>query len=652
MINGSSYLSQLKVTNPESYGAFDRSSAQSIDLVLQRNTVVQAVFALAQVTLKYETSGETIEDNVTAIDTELGTLPTAYEAGKRFVGWKIKNSDIILTAETKLQTGGIYKLVPMFEAISSEEKEALIPQAKTVSFYNADSTEYGVSWQMAALPVRPVIEVYRGETIEADKSNLIETIDCTFKKFLPGSGLDDHEWLYRAYGVIDDLDFATEYTVRFGDLSAESWCDNYTFTTRAAQDVDVAKFLFVTDTQAKKVVDNAWKNVMVKATATYPDANFLLHGGDYFQFGDSPTEILTYQINSLSDFLFDVPLMGVTGNHEDPSTGDSTIGYDCVASLMNIDYPDRENLNTPLMLTRGAVYSFDYGPVHILALRSNDIYYNSAFGDAVNNLQLCLSPEQVNWIKQDLRKDKENPKTKWVIALMHDGPVTSRVLNHESGRGTAGSVLSQQLVPLFNNREQDGSQGDWGTVDLVLQGHTHGLSSSYPMIWDASIDPTTFDLGSDKLSNYIYSKANWFSNSCYYNKATANSAFAAGHKELALYMAIRKARKPEGLTVVNPADYETGYATFEYAPDYNGDVGVCFYTLAQSGSSYVGGATLNSWWTENMFRRDIWGGKYAEASAYAYLEVNSTELKVRTHAVYQSTKTQEAIDAFMLTKQA
>ncbi|CAM4246809.1 metallophosphoesterase [Paenibacillus alkaliterrae] len=123
-----------------------------------------------------------------------------------------------------------------------------------------------------------------------------------------------------------------------------------------------------------------------------------------------------------------VPLMPVTGNH-DETDGNA----ERFTSHFNVPVNGADG-SIP-----GTTYSFDYGAVHFVMLNSE------------SNIK-----EQTKW----LRKDLANTDKAWIIIAVHQGP-------YGGNRYKKVADWTEAF--------------DEFKVDLVLQGHNHEYSRSYPL---------------------------------------------------------------------------------------------------------------------------------------------------------------------------
>ena len=266
-----------------------------------------------------------------------------------------------------------------------------------------------------------------------------------------------------------------------GDLSADVWSREYTFTTREEYD-DNVEFLYISDTQENYLIENMDKiegtyagigylgttyssQVLKEATTRYPDVDFITHGGDMVNYGIE-NKYWEQMIGSYDDFLFKYPMMITTGNHSEPLWYAFGSKDNIENKMFNVDWEEDAHASS------GMIYSFNYGPLHFISLRSNDVFYEKGG---------VLTDSQISWLIKDVEKARENSNIKWIIAMMHEGPIVpgfsgSYNSNHHS------PTLGGQLLPLFDELG----------IDMLLYGHNHYHVSTYPLIWDESAAPLPF----------------------------------------------------------------------------------------------------------------------------------------------------------------
>jgi len=269
---------------------------------------------------------------------------------------------------------------------------------------------------------------------------------------------------------ITGLSAATEYEYQIGltdSSSADEWSKVYRFTT-AAEKVDAFTFLAIGDTQGVTWggADGATKGFCYARTAineamqAFPGASFLLHTGDVVEKGGS-VEMWNMYFKALGEYGATLPHFAVPGNHDlietvnneykdfyfnyhfnHPNNGGNA-AYDSTLNKVGISFSKTLQKNAEEM-----TYSFDYGNAHFICLNSGNYT-----GD-----DTLIIKSQLAWLEADL---KANQDAEWLIVLVHE-PTYHRLGGSESRHG---------FETLFES---------YG-VDLVIQGHSHLVTRTYPM---------------------------------------------------------------------------------------------------------------------------------------------------------------------------
>lgn len=197
-------------------------------------------------------------------------------------------------------------------------------------------------------------------------------------------------------------------------------------------------FIQITDTQGYNEKDyKLWKNTLKKAFGKFPDADFLIHTGDFVENGDKINQWDLFA-NAVKLELMNIPVVPVVGNHDVLNDNGSNSNTKNFTDRFN---PAKETeTGAPL----GTVYSFDYGNAHI----------------AVMNTECDRDDlkKQGQWLSSDMAKT-DKP---WKIVALHRGPYGAV---HDS------SSVRDAWTPVFDKLG----------IDLVLQGHDHNYVRTYPM---------------------------------------------------------------------------------------------------------------------------------------------------------------------------
>ncbi|MDF2926925.1 MAG: metallophosphoesterase [Paenibacillaceae bacterium] len=241
----------------------------------------------------------------------------------------------------------------------------------------------------------------------------------------------------------------TVYMYRVGSGADGEWSEPARFST-AEQLQDAVTFINVTDSQGEREADfDLWARTLDKAFAVFPQAAFIVHNGDLTEDPDNSAG-WSYFFGKAQNWVSGIPLMPVAGNHEEID-GDATV----FASHFNL--PD----NGADGATTGTSYSFDYGPVHVTVLNTES-----------------SRKKQAQWLKEDLAATDRA----WKIVAMH--------------RPAYGGNQYEKVEDWTEIFDEYG-------VDLVLQGHNHEYSRSYPLLGGRITGREDTITGADKGTVYV-----------------------------------------------------------------------------------------------------------------------------------------------------
>ncbi len=534
---------------------------------------VQACFVKPNVTICFDADGAVVENMSVTYGGTYGELPNAVAKGKRFLYWANEKGQQIRPTSIVDKSGEII-LKAVWQDIAEEEKETLVPYGATTAYYDMAATKYGVVFHTKSKPIAPQILV--AENGKGDFTNAV-VVDCAYEAWF-----DE----YVANGVVENLKFDTEYSVKFGDYSADVWSKTYTFKTRK-EEITEAKFFYVADSQETHLLNNKqspyqvigdtyWSVTMTDAMERFPNADFITHGGDIVNHAAEP-EYWQEMFDSIEEYLFQYPLMVSPGNHE----GDRwySAGYECISKMFNVNSISKTEL--------GFFYSFDYGPLHFVSILSNDVY---------NNYNGMYTAEQLAWLRDDLAKAKANTQTKWIVTMMHQGII---IPTHTEGKMTSNdysTLTYPQIMPIFD---------EYG-VDLCLYAHNHYIDSTYPILWSGEVEKTVYD-------SYMQRDVDYYRIDLA-TKSTKKTTHDGVEVDEFVYA--------EGTTKRGTVMHQTGTVGDQYNNTYK------LSDLAENLEA------------KKYYRMLLSGGKYAvdasgekSYSMYSYVEVTADKLVCRTYGV-------------------
>ena len=342
-------------------------------------------------------------------------------------------------------------------------EDLLIPDQITMSFYDKDCTQYGLTWHTYTPSPNPVLQYVKGSTTDpADFADAMTApavsdhfsarsmpYDLATNTFKYANLVSVEDYCHKA--EMKDLDFATEYSYRVGDADAGVWSAIATFTTRA-ETVDTFSFVNISDTQSENKSSLGYtymRTALESAFAQIGTPAFILHTGDFVETA-TLHNLWRNMLNGNQDLLMQTPMMLSCGNHDSSDHG---------ADYMQIHRFDID-VDTSKMDTKlGLYYSYDYGNAHIVVLNTAS---TSAQVDDTND-DASLDRAQYEWLKADLEANTKE----WTFIAMHI-PMFAPV-GH--GSDDEKPIMQKQLLKLFCDNH----------VDMVIQGHEHLYMRTYPM---------------------------------------------------------------------------------------------------------------------------------------------------------------------------
>ena len=187
----------------------------------------------------------------------------------------------------------------------------------------------------------------------------------------------------------------------------------------------------------------AFSNVLKNVT-TDPSVKFMVHTGDVVEY----SRYQNYWNNMLDTnikYLSKIPVMAISGNHETTYKNGSNETF----NRFNYKIPIQKNTKL------GFYYSFSYGNVKFIMLNTNELN-----GSRLTNAQY-------SWLENEL----QNKTEKWTVVSMHNPMYSVGKWGSDNTKNGIALALAHQLKGLF---------AEYG-VDIVLQGHDHMVSRTYPL---------------------------------------------------------------------------------------------------------------------------------------------------------------------------
>eukprot|EP00117_Sycon_ciliatum_P028638 scpid48865/ scgid22968/ Iron/zinc purple acid phosphatase-like protein len=367
--------------------------------------------------------------------------------------------------------------------------------------------EMALTWVSAAHLLDISVKVGKSRTALNDV--IIAMANITMTSYAKPSRIGDSPKIYRT--ILRPLEPNTRYfyqVVSGGDTGNIHYATRskvYSFTTAPAAAVRTSssshpapssypvRWLFLADhgtkpeSQITAITMRKLANLAVSASMK-PD--LVIHGGD-MAYGNG----VDYHWDEWGKFMepitATVPYMVVAGNHELVS-GDS--GGENGVPLMHrfhMPYPDHMPAvdHNSTLDGRAFWYSFDWGPVHFVAVSTEH----------------DTDAAQRAWLREDLSNASSSEHVDWIVTFGH-APIYTSNIRH--GNKT---TLRSWLAPLL----------DEFSVDLSLWGHDHSYERLYP-IHNGKVTSQSYDSNRGTV-HVICGSSGWQLHDCW--KATAMSAF-------------------------------------------------------------------------------------------------------------------------------
>lgn len=330
--------------------------------------------------------------------------------------------------------------------LSSASAESPNPAVKKVvaTFTGDARTTKGFTWYTSLASTQSDLQLVKKNGKSKKKPNFKKAL--TFKGTSAISSNDSEERMHKAEAK--GLRSNTEYYYRVGDAKRKIWSMVGVIKT-APKKNDAFTFLELTDPQAKTEEEGQLAaDTFKQAAATVKHFDFMTVTGDFVDNGVVEDQ-WDWLINNSQKVWGNTTVVPAAGNHEGKNRA--------FIDHFNLK-PATSNTDT----TTGAYYSFDYSNTHFTVLNSNED--SEQYRD--------FTPEQVNWMTNDIKKAKANG-AKWTVVLIHKGPYTTS--NHATDADIIGeNGVRNKIAPLI---------GKLG-VDLVIQGHDHIYARTLPINGD------------------------------------------------------------------------------------------------------------------------------------------------------------------------
>ena len=320
----------------------------------------------------------------------------------------------------------------------NETQKAHLPTSLTVTLFDTQDYTYGFTYNTDLEPIDPVIQIR-----EVSSDEWVEYVPAWYET----TTYDNNENLIPSFvsKSVIALQPDTTYVYRVWDKGADVVTPEGMLKTKNSS-AETFTFAHVSDSQGG-TDEFGW---VMKAISDNSD--FVLHTGDVVQYANYEHE-WDAMLDGNYQYVMGMPMMAISGNHE------TSYNY----ATFETEKHFNNNIPAQTSTALGYYYSFVYGNVKFIMLNTNDLEENR------------LKAEQYDWLISEL----ENNECKWTIVSLHNPMYSVGKYGADETRNAISLALRDQLAGVF---------AEYG-VDLVLQGHDHAVSRTYPI--DAGGMPTS-----------------------------------------------------------------------------------------------------------------------------------------------------------------
>ena len=269
---------------------------------------------------------------------------------------------------------------------------------------------------------------------------------------------------------VSGLTADTTYEYKIGKKGStdetNDWTEAFTFKT-APNEIKNFSFIAIGDTQGitwsgDTTGDKGFKYTKIsydEAFEEMPNPAFVLHTGDVVEWGGNK-DMWNWYFKSIGNHGATTPFFVTNGNHDTWMNAGENFYFDYHFNHPNnggtaaLDQSDIANITDASLKfvadnADETIFSYNYGNAHFVSINS---------GAFAHSQDCHIVNAQREWLEADLEANKD---AEWIIVFQHQ-PVYHR-LGGENDRDMLQGVLEKY------------------EVDLVIQGHSHLVTRTYPI---------------------------------------------------------------------------------------------------------------------------------------------------------------------------
>lgn len=328
---------------------------------------------------------------------------------------------------------------------ANADKSLYKPTSLTITLYDAADCVYGFTWNTVEYPAMATVEYCEGNEIDGGKQKAIAVTEEVSSYALVKN--KDEKITYFVTKARIKLKPDTVYTYCVGDEYLGVQTEEVTIKT-VKPATEKFKFAHVSDSQSGTIANGKGTGEYYKRTLSAianDGSDFIVHTGDVVEYSKYES-FWTEMLDTNFDYLSKTPVMAIAGNHETTYFGRAGESETYKHFYYKMPLQD---------VTQGFYYSFSYGNVKFIMLNTNRL------------LNDRLTNDQYNWLENELAAKTE----KWKVVSMHNPIYSVGKYGADPANNKISLALKEQLSNLFASAK----------VDIVLQGHDHCVSRTFPI---------------------------------------------------------------------------------------------------------------------------------------------------------------------------
>jgi len=421
-----------------------------------------------------------------------------------------------------LATPFIAFLMPFFTQASQNNQSSGSYDVSDIALTpGSDASKLNIAWHVLKIQKEHgniannniLVKVAKKQDIQSEGAALLQKAS-EFKGKIAGSLTDENgKPVYSCKATVTGLEKNMAYIYILGDGEG-GWSEMHEYRV---VDTDKYGFIYLADSQigasapmgtsgqnASGAVANdgkAWANTLKTINKNFPDAAFILSGGDQVELGGEESQ---WTVFFSSPELASIPVAPTIASHDEYTNGRGGAIKDTLPNLgLHFNLPNESKVSG--ISNAGGDYYFLYGDVLYMVLNMDPAIAGFPMSQRG---QSCDPDASVDCSDHKAFMEKAisvNPQARWKIVMFHYSIYSAGM------HASVCSILALRnaMVPIMDSLD----------IDVVFMGHDHCFARSYQMLGgkpqkDQIIDK---DRATINPTGTLYFTATSSSGSKYYN---------------------------------------------------------------------------------------------------------------------------------------